>query len=205
MRTLVFSLALAALTACTASPSATTEALPEAPGAASADIGDWLNSPLRDVRDQALDALRADPGAYLPQTFAWAAIELHQRVETAEAAKWSEFGAQRLAQDIAFIGPSALEHQRAYLAQLPERYVEELGADLLTACRALPAAQIETNREEVRRLLTSTPRRYAPTWPLDPNHAYSVNWVAEPAEWSTEETTRIDALAAQSLPRPAGC
>lgn len=205
MRNLVLSLAVAALAACTAQRPSTTELVPEVPGASSGDIGDWLNSPQRDVRDQALDALRANPGAYLPQAFAWAAIELHQRGETAEAAKWSEFGAQRLAQDVAFITPNALEHQRAYLAQLPTRYVEELGADLLSACRALPAEQIQANQEEVRRLLASTPRRYAPNWALDPNHAYTVNWVAEPAEWSSEDTAGIDALSAQNLPRPAGC
>lgn len=205
MRNLILSLATVALAACAAPAPVTTESVPEVPGASSGDIGDWLNSPLRDVRDHALDTLRADPGAYLPQAFAWAAIELNQRGETAEAAKWSEFGAQRLAQDLAFVTPNAPEDRRAYLAQLPGRYVEELGADFFTACRALPASQSQANQEEVRRLLASAPRRYAPNWALDPNHAYAINWVAEPVEWTAEDAARMGALSAQNLPRPAGC
>ncbi len=199
MKQLILSLALVALAACAALPPPPT-LTPDTPGASSGDIGDWLDSPNRDVRDHALDTVRANPGAYLPATFAWVAHELHQRGETVEAAKWSEFGSQRLSVDIAFMTPLANDDQRAFLARLPQRYADDLGEDFRAAYHALPAGQLHETFEEVQSLQASTPRRYAPTWAFDPGHAYANNWLAEPASWSAEEQARIAALYQESLP-----
>lgn len=200
MKNLVLSLAVAALAACAAPTPAPSELIPEVPGASSGDIGDWLESPHQDVRDHALDMIRADPGAYLPPTFAWVALELHRRGETAEAAKWSEFGGQRLSLDIAFIAANANEDQRTFMALLPGKYADDLGDDFLTAYRALPPEQLRANFEEVQRLQASAPRRYAPNWALDPDHAFSTNWVAAPVTWSAEDQSRLSALYAENLP-----
>ncbi|MBP6689649.1 MAG: hypothetical protein KA153_06635 [Hyphomonadaceae bacterium] len=199
MKQLLLSLALIALTACAAAPPAPTLTR-DTPGNSSGDIGDWLESPNQDVRDHALDMVRADPGAYLPTTFAWVANELHRRGETAEAAKWSEFGGQRLSLDIAFMTPSANDDQRAFLAMLPGRYADDLGDDFLNAYLALPPAQLRANFEEVQRLQASAPRRYAANWALDAGHAYATNWVSNPAEWLAQDQQRLDALYTENLP-----
>lgn len=199
MKQLILSLALVSLAACAAPPPPPT-LTPDTPGASSGDIGDWLESPNLDVRDHALDMIRADPGAYLPTAFAWVANELHRRGETAEAAKWSEFGGQRLSLDIAYMTPLANDDQRAFLAMLPGRYADDLGDDFLTAYRALPTAQLRANFEEVQRLQASAPRHYAPNWAFDAGHAYATNWVSSPAEWSVEEQQRLNTLYADNLP-----
>lgn len=200
MRNLVLSLAVAALAACATPPSAPSQLIAEVPGASSGDIGDWLASPQRDVRDHALDMIRAEPGAYLPTTFAWVALELQQRGESAEAAKWGEFGRQRLLIDIALMMPNANEDQRAFLETLPERYADALGNDFLPAYRALPAAQLLANFEEVQGLQVTATRRYPPNWAFDAGYANATNWLAVPSEWSVEDVGRLNALYVENLP-----
>jgi hypothetical protein len=200
MRNLLLSLAMGVVAACAAPPPSPSEVAVDVPGASSGDIGDWLESPQQDVRDHALEMIRANPGAYLPPTFAWVAQELHRRGETAEAAKWSEFGGQRLSLDIAFMAPSANEDQRAFLAMLPGKYADDLGDDFLATYRSLPPEQLRANFEEVQRLQASTPRRYAPNWGLDTDHAFGTNWVAAPVSWPTADQARLDALYAENLP-----
>ena len=200
MRNLVLSLAVAALTACATPPPAPSDLIAEVPGASSGDIGDWLQSPQQDVRDHAIDLIRAEPVAYLPPTFAWVASELHRRGETVEAAKWAEFGRQRLALDIALMMPNANPDQRAFLALLPERYADDLGEAFQAAYGALPPSQLHANFEEVQGLQVTATRRYPPTWAFDASHAYANNWVAEPTAWSVEDLGRLNALYVEHLP-----
>ncbi|MBL8546025.1 MAG: hypothetical protein JNL81_06140 [Hyphomonadaceae bacterium] len=199
MKQLLLTLALVALTACATAPPAPTLP-PETPGASSGDIGDWLESPHLDVRDHALDMIRADPGAYLPTTFAWVANELHRRGETVEAAKWGDFGRQRLALDIALMMPGANEDQRRFLALLPERYADDLGEDFPAAYRSLTPTQLLANFEEVQGLEVLAIRRYPPHWAFDAGHAYAMNWGAEPNQWSVEDLGRLNALYLEHLP-----